>query len=347
MSITNRNSTADLAKGIALLLIIQVHLTEVFAETSFYEGLLGKISLFLGGPPVAPVYMLIMGYFIAASRRSFLLLIRRGVTILAVAFFLNLALNFHLLLRIWKKAVDINPWNYVFGVDILFLAGFSILILAALKPFFKNKWYLYLTLAVCVAWAAPGLNRLLIVNGSAAYFLAFFGGDFWWSYFPLFPWLAYPLLGCGIYRLNKQYPETFESRSVQLYSIPAIVIILMFWIKFGVSTSVTLDDYYHHGLQFFLWTVLFLALWFTIIHLVETNIPQNLLNSYFQWLGRNIIIAYIAQWLLIGNIGTALYKTQSLPQLIIWNLLILVLSSLLVFLFLLMRRQIISHLKNA
>ena len=52
--INNRNGTADLLKGIAVLLMIQVHIMEQLAEYDLFNSRFGEISLFLGGPACAP-----------------------------------------------------------------------------------------------------------------------------------------------------------------------------------------------------------------------------------------------------------------------------------------------------
>jgi len=36
------------------------------------------------------------------------------------------------------------------------------------------------------------------------------------------------------------------------------------------------------------------------------------------WLGKNITVFYIIQWLIIGNIATAIYQTQSIDTYIFW-----------------------------
>ncbi|MEI7897648.1 MAG: heparan-alpha-glucosaminide N-acetyltransferase domain-containing protein [bacterium] len=60
----NGNGTADLLKGIAVLFMIQVHIMEQFASPDTCNSLIGKISMFLGGPPCAPVFLAVMGYFL-------------------------------------------------------------------------------------------------------------------------------------------------------------------------------------------------------------------------------------------------------------------------------------------
>jgi len=58
---SNRNQTADLLKGFAVIFMIQVHVIEQFATQTLYDSLWGKISLFLGGPFCAPVFLAVMG----------------------------------------------------------------------------------------------------------------------------------------------------------------------------------------------------------------------------------------------------------------------------------------------
>lgn len=73
MNTQNRNCAADLLKGTAVVLMIQVHIVELFAQPSVLENWIGRASLFLGGPPVAPVLIAVMGYFAGRpckSRRS-------------------------------------------------------------------------------------------------------------------------------------------------------------------------------------------------------------------------------------------------------------------------------------
>ena len=66
-----RIETADALKGIAILLMIQVHILELFAVPKIVESHLGKLVLFLGGPSVAPLFMVIFGYFLLSNQHSF------------------------------------------------------------------------------------------------------------------------------------------------------------------------------------------------------------------------------------------------------------------------------------
>src|ERR1035437_1781044 len=129
----NRTQTADLLKGIAALLMIQVHIIELFAAQNIFDSNIGKVLLFLGGPPVAPVFIIIFGYFIAQSKKSTTQLIFRGIKIIFLGLFLNTALNFNLIISVIKGKFNIDIWPYILGCDILPLAGLSIIIIALLK----------------------------------------------------------------------------------------------------------------------------------------------------------------------------------------------------------------------
>ncbi len=316
-----RNETADLAKGMAILLMIQVHLTEVFAKPEIYSGLFGLISLFLGGSPVAPLFLAILGYFLAKSRRTFRQVIVRGVAILMLGFFLNLGLNFHLLIKIYNKVLILDPWRFIFGTDILFLAGFSIISIAILRLIVKKNVFAYLFVCVVILLLTPHINASLPAYSDFRYILAFIGGPYQWSYFPLFPWLAYPLLGFAFFLVQHQFVN-FLSEKEQLIVLLLAGFIMMLTINYGVSISTNLILYYHHGVFFFLWNVSFLIFWLLLLNRLEMDLGRYSLFSYIKWLGRNVTLAYVFQWLIIGNVGTVIFKTFELSQLIISYILI-------------------------
>jgi len=109
----------DLLKGLAILFMIQVHIMELFIDYAGRESIVGKVSLFLGGPFTAMVFMIVMGYLVAKSQKTTVQTLLRGLKIFVLGFFLNIGLNFHLLLKIKYDGWPYNPLEYIFGVDIL------------------------------------------------------------------------------------------------------------------------------------------------------------------------------------------------------------------------------------
>lgn len=95
-----RFTLPDLLKGFAVFLIVPVHIMETFIDYPGRDGLLGKSLLLLGGPIAVPVFMMVMGYFVARSKRSSMQNIYRGIKIFILGFLLNIGLNYNLLLKI-------------------------------------------------------------------------------------------------------------------------------------------------------------------------------------------------------------------------------------------------------
>ena len=139
MNSRDRSVVADLLKGFAVLFMVQVHLTEQFSTPAFYESVWGRISLFLGGTPAAPVFMMVMGFFLQQTRRNPGQGLIRGCLLLGGGLLLNAGLNFHALTAIATDRIDLNPLQLLLGVDILFLAGLSVIIISVMKYFFPRN----------------------------------------------------------------------------------------------------------------------------------------------------------------------------------------------------------------
>ena len=323
-----RNPTADLLKGLAVIFMIQVHLLELYATPDIYASLIGKVSLFMGGPPAAPVFMVVMGFYFAMSKKSWISGIKRGVKLILLGFILNIGLNTHLFIKIANGSIIVSPWPYLFGVDILFLAGLSIIILSVLKHYFKFNMLPYLFLLASIFAGQLFLYPISSVE-PIHYLLAYvFGDGIWWSYFPLIPWLAYPALGFILYILKDRFAELYQKFRLPLLLISGVVSFI--FIGYGADIAASLPGYYHHGVLFFLYTCVFLIFYSIIVDIIS-NTKKTWFSRWVAWLGENVTAAYVIQWLLIGNITTAIYRTQGYVQLISWFTIILILVSVGIF----------------
>lgn len=329
---SERLTLPDLLKGLAVILMVQVHLTELFIEESFINSQAGKISMFLGAVPAAPMFMVIMGFFLTLTSKPLSHDIKRGVRLIILAFLLNIGLNLHLFLKISFQSWAIDPLPYIFGVDILFLAGLSILLITVLLKIFPNNAMPFAILALFVS----ALSTVLPVYTGDSYLLRYPLGYIhshdWWSYFPIIPWLAYPLAGAatGIWYKNyKQSLIRFLKKPLFLV-IPLVVVIALR--KFGFATSIDLFLYYHHGVRFFIWAIMLLLILIMIIQFFDKAISdRNIIKQYLIWTGKNVTAFYFIQWLIIGNLATKLYKSQTPLLLPVWIIVVLLLTSLGVF----------------
>ena len=322
-----RVRTADLLKGMAVILMIQVHLVELFATPEIYDSFLGQLLLFLGGPPAAPVFMAVMGYFLAFSKRGLLFDVKRGFKLIIWGFALNIGLNLNLFYHIYTGAFQLSPWEYLFGVDILFLAGLSVIIIGLIKHFFQNKIWPWLALLL-ITIAIPEVFKPISADGVSAYFWAYVYSESWWSYFPVVPWLAYVLTGLLFNLLEENLKTIYYQFKWPIFAVTAIV--LVFTLRYGIDISSHLEQYYHHGMLFFGFTTVFMLFWLISFHQTTLHV-NNVAINFIEWLGRRVTSVYIFQWLIIGNISTVLFQTQHLMQLAGWFLLVLILSSLATF----------------
>jgi len=326
----NRSIVPDLLKGIAILFMIQTHLMEQFARPVIETSWLGKISFFLGGTPAAPMFMMIMGYFIAKANRPRMKQIMRGLKILLWAILLNLGLNAHIIYNIVYKGWEFDIWSFVFGVDILFLAGFSILIIALLPTFIKKKWY-YIIIVIILIFVAHNYIDGSTIDYPLNYFTSFFIGGTYWSYFPLIPWLVYPLSGYAFFQLESFFMTwSWHSAFKPIIFISFVIFTAISW-NYASNITYHLNLYYNHGFGFYLWSIVFALLWSAVFLIFGKYLSNSNTGKYLMFLGRNITSIFVFQWLIIGNLATIWYKQIDWPGLIALFFIITIISSLLSF----------------
>nr|WP_321353484.1 acyltransferase family protein [uncultured Draconibacterium sp.] len=309
----------DLLKGIAILFMIQVHIMELFIDYAGQSSVAGKTSLFLGGPFTAMVFMMVMGYFVAASKKTFRENLVRGVKVFVLGFLLNIGLNFHLLLKVKYAGWLYNPLEYIFGVDILYLAGLSIVILAVLKELSEKLQALVsFGLLVTVLLLTDSMNNWLTLS-DRNYITPFISGTYSWSYFPLFPWLSYPLVGYFFFYVQNRIQQFISERKELASSVVFLIAFLVLcFSKAGIKTTVNLQAYYHHTFKYGIWALGLLIVWTGIFYLLVKEFKAGWFEKILVWMGKNITLIYVVQWLIIGNIATAIYQTQTLNRFPFW-----------------------------
>lgn len=325
-----RDPLPDFLRGTAILFMIQVHLTELLLIDKPEYQMYIKISYYLGGIPAAPVFIIFMGYFIDRSKASIKKEIKRGFGLIGLGLILNILLNLSLIYRYIQREVEVNILNYIFGVDILIFAGFSYLILSILKRIIKQNIQFFF-LIIFIYTLQYFLQNVNLESEPSRYLLSIFYRNVEWSYFPLVPWLAYPIFGlflCRTELLKKFIDKKLPSGIAALY-----VILFLILLNYGVSESQNLDSYYNHNFIFFVYSVFVLAGLIKFLKTLYFKFSENLLLNYIRWLGKNVTIVYIFQWIIIGNIATYLYKILLIQDLFIIFLLIMFSVSICTYLF--------------
>ena len=184
---------------------------------------------------------------------------------------------------------------------------------------------------------------------------AYMAGNYDWSYFPWFPWLTYPLLGfaahqglCGatVSAAPRRRDACTTGVMAGCWRIVAVAVAIacavgtaMTW-EFAVAVCHDLPRYYHHDLRFFLWVCAFLVVWIGVHCLCERHFGRTAPVRWLKDLGRHVTLCYVIQWLLIGNIATELYRSETLLHWGLWVLVILTATTLLARLFIFARREL-------
>jgi hypothetical protein len=266
--------------------------------------------------------MMVMGYFVAGSRRGLIGSILRGVFLILLGLLLNVGLNLHLLLKIWKDGWNFDPLQAIFGIDILFLAGLSIIILSFINRIKTGQIWIVASLILFVSAGTSYFNELLMVT-DRNYLLPLIGGTYSWSYFPVFPWLAYPLVGFLFRKLESRLREfDRQHKRAGIFVLVIVLVPVLLFSRFGIEYSINLPQYYHHTFWFFIWTLGVNILWLFLFRYISQKSGESSVLGFLRWLGQNITLLYVFQWLIIGNIATSIYQSQGLGSFGYWFVII-------------------------
>lgn len=334
-----RSRTADFLKGLALIAMVQLVLVEYFSQVSILTGLLGKISLFIGGPSAAPLFLAIMGYYIAHQRHTFRYDVIRGIKLMVLGILLNVVRNAYTLFDVFSGKTDAGVWHIIFGTDILVLAGISLVAMAILIKILRGHVLAYLALIVVfllLQYVIPPVEKMM----PDSVILPFFYGKYPNAQFPFVPWFAYVLAGYTFYLFKKFFvADQFKhSHTIKIIlgSVSGILLILTLPFGFGVSVNNTL--FYHHGILFFLFCVNYLFWWLLIANAIVAGV-NNKLTAYFEFIGRNVTAFYVIFMILAGNFAVFYQKRLDYLMLFIYFVVLLTTTSFLVWIWAQMRRK--------
>lgn len=306
-----RIKTIDFARGISVLFIVMVHVMLIYGDlTTQKETITGQIILWLGRGTA--LFLVVMGIsFIQSTKQRFFDVIKRGIYLLGVGYLLNIAkflipefffggLPDAYLNAYGLKSQSIEAVLFFLGLgDILQLAGLSLLILAVINQFIKNKWY-YLIIALSIVVVSKELSGFRVGVFGLDYCLDLFFSDKYNVYFPVFPWSAFILTGVF---LGKKLKESDSSEEFFFNEIAKIGV-LLFLIGLGlifINKKYHFGDYYHLGPggTITLLGIMIICLWISNRILKFIN-PNSKLFLGISYLSKNITKLYVIQWILIN-----------------------------------------------
>ncbi len=302
----------DLARGMAVIFMIAVHVLMVYANNTVKESPFGVIVEFLGGPPAAPVFMFLMGLsFIYASKKDLKASVFRGLKMFLAGYILNFfrALPIYALNEYAQEILNgsgienISYVTLITIVDILQLAGLSIIILALIREFKVNK-YIVLSTAIVISLISPMLWGINTNNPLINFVFDLFWGDNPVSgfientvAFPLFPWVAFPLLG---YFLGTMITESGSKDKVLLYSlIPGGASFIVGLALLANNFDYHFNDYYHARIGSMLFMSGFIVIWLFLCNVLVRQIKNNPIFNGVYYLSKSVTNIYFIQWVVI------------------------------------------------
>ncbi len=303
----------DVIRGLSVGMMIVVHTLLYFATAETQRRGLGHVILVLG--KATATFVVCLGVSFSLSRRQATgAALRRGLRLLAYGYALNFAkfivplyvfrtLPPALLLDLGRRPGD--PGNLPFLLllgDILHLAGLSTMALAGLRHL-RGGPLAALGLAALVALAAPRLWGLRPADPGTAYLCDLLWGSTYTVFFPLFPWLAYALVGYALgaaYRRWAIHPRIFYAwvGGGGLLALGAGLLL-----GFAYPTTWQGADFYRTGPAGVLALSGLTSLLFAIFRVAARYLPLWLLRG-FTFLSRYVTSLYALSWVAIyWNLG--------------------------------------------
>jgi hypothetical protein len=189
----------------------------------------------------------------------------------------------------------VGAWMLMGLGDILQFAALALLILYGVTRF-RPYACIAGALAISIAWMSPLVWDAHSSNGFWNYVLQLATGEPPRTFFPLFPWLAYPLVGLAIGRvLKRDGPACFEY--VGGWGLALIGISVIFdWLYPNIPQTTfyrtyPVDTAYHIGIVF-----LALYAWDLLYRYVKPNHFFRVLT----YSSKHITQIYLIQWILIS-----------------------------------------------
>ena len=320
----------DVIRGLSVLMMIVVHTLLYFATAKTQLNGLGHVIMVLG--KATATFVVCLGLSFSLSRRQALgAALRRGALLLAYGYALNFVkfimplYLFHSLPAAFLLDMGLRPGdpaNFPFLLllgDILQMAGLSVMVLAGLRHWRVGPLPT-LALAALVALAAPLLWGLRPAQPVVAYFCDLLWGQTYTVFFPLFPWLAYALVGLALgdaYRRFAAWPRLFHA-----------------WVGggglLGLAAGLLLGALYPatwHGVDFYrtgpagIFALSGLTgLVFSGLRVATPYLPGGLLRG-LTFFSRHVTALYVISWVAIyWNLGWLGFLQYSHP----WQLALLV-----------------------
>lgn len=311
--------TFDLARGFTVLIMPSVHCILVYSHPSVYSSPLATVFAFLAEGPGAPLFMFLMGASVPLSSSiNQTTIIKRTFYFAAIALTLN-ALKFMLPARmgmlpdVLVADLALQDNNPFFPGDIFHFACIAFPIISLLYRFNHYQyWSLIIVIAIMIlspmVWDVK--SDFVFVN----YLLQLVAGHPPAVYFPIFPWLIFPLAGLSFGYFVKHHALMNVMGVTGVTGVACIILAYLF--PSSVTTSFyrtnPSESLYHLGL---------VLLWLFFLHQLSKFIHTTLVTKLLCFCSKHITLIYFLQWIFIfWCVPFAGYQQLGLIPTVCWML---------------------------
>ena len=318
--LARRETTFDVAKGLAVLLMVMIHVLDFYGLPEVRFGIFGTVVKFALGWPAASMFVFIMGIFVGFSgTERFGVEIKRALMLFALGYALNLLrgtvpmwLSIQLGLVTYDDVAPHTPLTEFLIGDVFQFAGIALLICAVLKRL-SDQVLVWIAFALVVTFSSNFVwdkyTTSAIFN---EFWKLFIGDEDAGTMFPIFPWLAYPVLGMAFGRFVKQ-PHAATLDFLWCLKLGVVCVML------GVVLTLTNPDYHivtnlrsGPGIVVLMTGIVLLFLYG--IHLIVSRFKHTSVVTLLAFWGKYVTALYVVQWVLIGW-GLMLVGLQQLSML--------------------------------
>ncbi len=306
-----RQNELDIAKGLAILFMIAVHIQSELGEASVSTTIIGGLVNFLGTIPAAPVFMFLLGTGIVFSKKSDpKTLIKRGIKIIGLGYLLNILRTIIVFLPLMLFG-DISKYTNelivsIVNIDILQFAGLAFVFFGVIK-----KINLKLNHMVILVNIISILNYILLKFQIENYIIAAIIGLFWGanelSAFPFATWIFYPVAGFffGEILIRQENKDVFYKKIQFVFAILLCILIVIAY-KFSINSGLMTEvSYYHHTLFSNILFTSFVLVWISALFHIKKFIPDLVQTVLKRW-SLNVNSIYIIHWIIISILGATM-----------------------------------------
>lgn len=327
----------DIARGFTVLLMPAVHVTMLYGNAAVYNSWWGYILNWVATMPGAQLFMLLMGmsFSFNAHKQSPSIIIKKTGRWLLLSYALNFCKFIIPALCSWLPpsfycSIGIEPGiagalRLLFVGDILQLAAISLVFI--LLIYRQNaSAIMFVIVGGVVIILSPFLWHIHTTNILLNQWLSLFTGNDSLVFFPVFPWLLYPLAGFILGRFLQK-----RKLSYTWLFFTGIAIMLPECLLHGIHFTLTENLYRPMPLQA-VYHLGFCFAWLSCCTWIDAAIRDKTDYALLSFCSKHITLIYCIQWVLIfWCIAITPYRGLSIIATITMSCLLSVIIFLLVY----------------